>query len=540
MLKKLLNGQSKTITSAAILLGMATLASKLLGFLRLRLMTAVFGVGKIADAYTAASKVPEFVFDLLVLGAIASSFIPIFLSFMENNKEREGWEFVNNILNLLVVFTAALSIICAIFAPFITRLIAPGFIGDASQMSQTVLLMRILFITPAIFGASSVMGGILRSFRRFLIYAIAPLLYNIGIIIGIIFFSKFWGIMGTAVGAVLGSIMHLSIQFLGALSSGFRYKMSFKYGPGVKRLSKLMIPHIMGIAANQINVLIFVFIASRLASGDVFLFNSVEMIHRLPIGIFAISLSIAAFPTLASFGAKKEWDNFIETFSATASQALFWIIPSSAIIYALRIQIVRVILGSKGVSWATTISAGQTLGYLCAGMFAAGLLPLLARTFYSLQDTITPFLTGLLSSLISVAAGFYLAQKMGVSGLGLAFSAASIANIAILLIILKKRAGRLGAKKISLMLAKIVPASAVMILSIQAAKYLIASKVNMQTFLGIALQGSIAGLIGIIIYCIICLILKCEEMKIFIDALWRRIRFRKPVQVREISDEIDE
>ena len=539
--KKIFNSQSKTITSAAILLGTATLASKFLGFIKLRLLSMTFSVGAELDAYTAATKIPDLVFSLLVLGAISSSFIPIFLHYIDNKKEKDGWDFVNNVLNLIVAGTVIISIIGIIFAPQIIRIIAPGFKNDPRRFTKAVILMRILFANPVIFAASSVMGGILRSFKRFLLYALAPLLYNIGIIIGILFFSKWWGIFGVAAGAILGALMHFSIQFAGAIASGFKYRPIFSFRhSGIKKLFKLMIPHIMGIAANQINILIFTFIASRLIVGDIFLFNSTELIYNLPIGIFAISLSIAAFPMLSSLAAKKDWNKFRKTVSETIRQTLFLIIPSSVMIFALRAQIVRIVLGSKNVSWQTTAAASQTLGFLAMGMFAAGLLPLLSRSFYSLNDTFTPFISGLAGVVISAVCGFYFSSKIGVAGLGLAFAMAAGVNTFILIILLRKKLKGIEIKKIISLLFKVIPAAGLMAITIQSIKYIIAPRINMQTFFGVIMQGALAGIAGIVVYCIICLVLKWEEMILFKEALIRRLRFGRSVQTQEIADDIDE
>jgi len=541
MIKNLLNKQSKTITSAAILLGAATLVSKFLGFIRLRLLSGTFGVGSALDAYTVAIKIPDLVFNLLVIGAISSSFIPIFLSFIDKKQEKEGWEFVNGVLNLLLISTAIIATIGIIFAPQIVKTVAPGFKTDPERLKIAIILMRILFANPIIFAISSVMGGVLRSFKRFMLYALAPLLYNIGIIIGIVFFSKYFGIYGVALGNILGALMHFAIQFIGAFAAGFKYKfiLPLKHS-GIRKLSKLIVPHIMGIATNQVNILIFTFIASRLARGDIFIFNSAEIINSLPIGIFAFSLTIAAFPTLSSLSVEKKWDKFKETISTTFRQILFLIIPSSVIIYSLRAQLVRVVLGAKGVSWQTTTAAVQTLGFLTIGMFAIALLPLLSRAFYALNDTMTPFLSGLASTVVSIVSGFILADKFGVSGLGIAFSAAAVINILILVTLLWIRLKGFYIKKIAIMLTKIIPASFIMIYVMQWTKYSLAPSVDMQTFFGVAFQGFVAVTAGISIYCIVCLALRCEEMILFKDALWRRLRLRRPVQIQEIAEELDE
>ncbi|MFH1175332.1 MAG: murein biosynthesis integral membrane protein MurJ [bacterium] len=541
MIKKLLNNQSKTITSAAILLGIATFASKFLGFVKTWLLASTFGAGAALDAYYVAISIPEFVFNLLVVGAISASFIPIFLEYHSNKKETEAWDFMNGVLNLLTLVVLIISALFIIFAPQAVKLVAPGFREDSERFRLAVPLMRMLFITPVIFGISSVMSGAVRSFKKFLIYALAPILYNVGIIIGALFFSKYWGIFGVALGVILGSFMHLSIETFGAISSGFKYKfvIPLKH-KGIQKLFKLMIPNVMGIASDQVNGLIFTLIASKLMIGDITIFNFADTIRTLPIGIFALSFAVASFPTIADLAAKKDWDNFISTISGTARQILFWMIPSAIILYALRAQLVRVVVGAKGFSWSATQATAQTVGYFAIGICAAGLAPLLSRAFFSLHDTITPFFTGLCGMAVSVVAGFILAKKMGVPGLGLAFIFAAIIDVLLQTIILRKKLGRIEGDKIFIMLIKIFPAGAAMAFAMQKTKYFMANKVNMQTFKGVITQGTAAGIAGITVYCAVCLALRCEEMVLFKDALVRRMKFRKPVQIQDISSDLDE
>lgn len=539
--KKLLNGEFKSITSAAVLLGTATFASKFLGFIKTRLLSMVFGPGAVLDAYFAAISIPEFVFNLLVIGALSASLIPLFLGYLNNDQEKEAWEFMNGVLSLLVFVIAIISILSIIFAPQIIKVVVPGFNESEERFRLAVPLLRILFTTPIIFGISSVMSGVVRSFRKFLVYALAPILYNVGIIIGILVFSKFRGIYGVAFGVILGSFLHLAIETFGAVSSGFKYKFVLPFrNKGVRKLSKLMIPNIMGIASDQVNSLVFTLIASKLLIGDVTLFNFADIIRTLPIGIFALSFAVASFPSISDLAAKKDWDNFISTISGTARQIIFWMVPSAIGMFALRAQLVRVVVGSKNFSWQSTHSAAQTVGFFAIGICASGLAPLLSRAFFSLHDTITPFLTGLCGTAISITAGFILSKKMGVAGLGLAFVFAAIIDVFLQTIFLKKKLGRIDGDKIILTFAKIIPAGILMALAMQKAKYFTASKIGTDTFLRIALQGAIAGIVGITVYFSVCLLLKCEEMILFKDALLKKLQFRKSIAITEIVDDIDE
>src|SRR3989339_1605908 len=226
MIQRFLNSQAKSISSASLILAASYLASAFLGLFRDRLLAGTFGAGNELDVYYTAFTVPDFIALILIFGAISAAVIPIFSSYIIKSKE-EAWEYVSALFNIFLGFLILVCIVLIIFTPLIISLVAPGFSGDKKEMA--VLLMRIMFLSPIILGASNMISGILQVFHRFLVTALSPLLYNLGIIIGILFFVPAWGLAGLAWGVVLGGVLPLSVQLSALFVLGFKYRLSFNY-----------------------------------------------------------------------------------------------------------------------------------------------------------------------------------------------------------------------------------------------------------------------------------------------------------------------
>jgi len=531
MIKRLLNGQAKTITSAAIIIGAASLTSRFLGVIRDRILAGEFGAGDVLDTYYAAFRIPDLVFNLLVLGALSAGFIPIFTQYLREEKKNKAWELANQILTILLI---SLFVVCAllfVFAPQIMKLITPGF--DSEKMAMTVALTRIMFLSPILLGLSSVFGGILQSFRRFLVYSLAPILYNIGIIVGALFFVKIWGIYGLAIGVVLGALMHMLIQIPTSVYLGFRFKpiLNLK-DQGLRKIGRIMVPRTLTLGITQINFVVITIVASTLAAGSLAVFNLANNLQIFPVGIFGISFAIAAFPTLSSLALKEDKKEFIESFSNTTREILFFIIPASVLLIVLRAQIVRVILGSGNFTWEDTVLTMETLAMFSFSLFAQALIPLLLRAYYAFHKAMAPFVIGLFTVGINIILSLILTKPfvlfglhfhLGVSGLGLAFTLSSILDFMILWIFLRFLTKSLNESKILWSVAKILIASLVMAMVTQFMKYGIEPYFGTRTFIGIFLQGLISGLVGIAVFIVVALALRMQEMYTFLNSVKRRL-----------------
>jgi len=534
MFGKILNGESKTITGAALLLGAASLASRFLGVLRDRVLAGEFGAGNILDVYYAAFRIPDLVFNLLILGALSAGFIPIFTAAISAAKEKgehpnAAWEIANSVMNIMGV---ALALLCGLFillSPFVVPLITPGFAPE--KMALTVAMTQIMMLSPIFLGLSNILGGVLQSFKRFFVYSLAPIFYNVGIIIGALFFTRWWGIYGLAWGVVAGAIAHMLVQAPAVWQLGFRYRWLFDFfNSNVRKIGKLMIPRTLGLAVSQINLVVMTVIASTLVPGSLAVFNLANNLQYFPVGIIGISFAVAAFPLLGEFAAAGKKEEMVKSFSHTTRQILFFIVPASVLLLVLRAQIVRVIFGSGSFDWEDTILTADTLAYFVVSLFAQALIPLLARFFYAMQDTKTPFVIGLVSAGVNVLAAVFLVKPWGVAGLAMAFSLASVINFCLLWIFLRIKFGPLDEANILKSTFRISVAAIAMAFVMQIMKSILAPRVDMQTFLGVFGQGLGAGSIGLLIFAAAALVLGSREMFAVRDAIkYKLFRIKPPI-----------
>ena len=399
--QKFLNSQTKSISSASLILAISYLVSAVLGLLRDRLLAGTFGAGNELDVYYAAFTVPDFIALILIFGAIAAAVIPIFSSDLIKSKE-EAWRYVSTLLNVFLGFLIIVCMILIIFTPAIVSLTAPGFSGHKKDLA--VMLMRIMFLSPIILGASNMISGILQVFHRFLVTAIAPLLYNIGIIIGILFFVPKFGLQGLAWGVVLGGILHLSIQLPAFFFSGFRYKANFNYkDPGVVKTIKLMVPRSLGLGAGQLNTIATTAIASTLMAGSIAVFNLANNLSSILVNAVAVSVSTASFPSMSMAFLKEENGEFLRKFSSIFRQIIFLVVPISLLVLILRAQIVRVVLGAGKFGWADTKLTTACLGILAFNLIAQALILFLSKTFYAAHNTKIPAIISGLTVAFNIA-----------------------------------------------------------------------------------------------------------------------------------------
>ncbi len=531
---KLLSIQSKTITGAAIILGSASFVSRLIGIARDRVFAHLFGAGALLDSYYAAFRIPDLIYNLVIVGALSAGFIPIFTKLLTDDKD-EAWRVTNSIINILGFILLILSFILFIFTPQLTRFLVPGF--SAQQINNTVMLTRIMFFSPIILGLSSIVSGVLQSFKSFLIFALTPIVYNIGIIIGALFLVPIMGMTGLAWGVVLGAIFHLGIQLPSFFQYGWRYRPLFLWkNRSVRQIWRLMIPRALGLATTQLNLVVMTVMSSAVGVGSISVFNFANNIQQFPIGIIGISFAIAAFPALSQFIAENKKTDMIAHLSQVIRQIIFFIIPLTVIFLLLRAQIVRVILGSGQFTWSNTILTANTLAFFSLSLLAQSLIPLLARAFFAMRDTWTPFLVGLVSSLINIILGLYLKDILGVSGLALSFSLAMTVQLLLLWIILREKLGALEEGILLKSINKIAVAALVMAVFIQFIKTPLANVVDMTRLWGIFTQGAAAGILGLVVYVFICYGLKLDEMMQFKSSLQKRFIKLKNVQRGEITE----
>jgi putative peptidoglycan lipid II flippase len=535
---KFFNGEqsSTSITGAAFLIAAMGLVSRILGMLRDRILAAKFGAGDTLDAYYAAFKIPDLVFNLLIVGALSAAFVPVFTSLISKEKKDEAWRLANTVLTVGSMSLVILAVILLIVSPQLVSVITFGFSDEKKGI--VVGLTRIMLISPIVLGISGIIGGILNSFKKFFYYSLAPIFYNVGIIIGAVVFTNFWGVQGLAGGVVLGAVFHLLVQLPEVSRCGFQFRFALNLKDVfVRKVGRLMVPRTMGLAVTQINFLIVTILASTLKSGSLAIFNFANNLQSVPLGVFAISFSVAAFPTLSSLWAQDKKDEFIENFSKTFRQIMFFVIPLSVLLIVLRAQIVRVILGSGKFDWEDTIMTFQALGIFSLSLFAQSLVPLLARTFYALHNTRIPFVVGIISEVANLALGLLLIRHYEILGLVWAFTISTILNMSLLLLILHKKIGSLDEKNIIASVWKILFATFVAAVVTQFLKWVLSMVVDMQTFVGIFIQLSASLAAGLGAFVAVGNMLKLEELTFFVTVIKQKL-IKPKVLLDEQRDEV--
>lgn len=538
LLVSLFHGRAnRTVSGAALVIAVFGIASRLLGFVRDRILAGTFGAGDVLDAYYAAFRIPDFLYGLLVAGALSAAFVPVFTELREKKSEQSAWDLAGGVFLLLIILLGAVSVLSAIFAGPIMRAIVPGFSPEKQLLATN--LTRVMLIGPIFLGVSAVFGSVLVSFRNFIVFSLAPVFYNVGIILGAVIFAQFFGPIGLAMGVVLGTIFHAFVQYPSVRKAGFQF--SFHAASAVSRevwrVVRLMVPRSLGIAVGQVSFLVVTFFASALASGTLAAFTLANNIQSVPLGLFGVAFSLAAFPTLSGFAAKDERRRFSDMLLKTSRKVLFFVIPVSFMMIALRAQIVRVILGTGHFDWEDTRMTFEILGVLSISLFAQSLIPLFARAFFSLQDTKTPLLLAAFSEAIHIAILAVFVGEWGALSLALSFSIASVANAFLLYVFLRRRVEGWDDRSFLMSFSKVTIASLAALLAVQAGKFFFGlGNVELDTFFDVFSELVLSGALGIAAFIVASWLLKIEELESVRCFIVSRF-LRQPQLLKEAEEE---
>jgi putative peptidoglycan lipid II flippase len=394
--------------------------SRLLGLFRDRLLTSNFETS-ILDAYFSAFRIPDFLYNILILGTLSSAFIPLFSKLIHRkDKQQEAQSLVDDVLLIVGVVMGIISVIMIAFAPYLVKLVAISYEGQ--KLADAVTLTRIMAISPFIFSISSVLSSVLNAYKKFIIVALAPIVYNIGIIIGIIWLYPIWGVPGLGYGVVLGAILHLLIQIPSVLKLNISLKVDTKlYIKNLKRLWDLYWPRLLVIDTAMLSLFIGTIIASTKPDAVTY-FTLAFNLNALPLGVIAISFATAIFPYLTEAYAKEDEESFRDYVIGGISKNLLLLIPIMMLMLNFRSQIVRIVYGGGGFSWEATRITFQTFTILALSIPFQGLIPLLSRALFARHDTKTPMIVGIIGMLINIVLALVLSHYWGVLGVAAAFS----------------------------------------------------------------------------------------------------------------------
>ena len=440
LFKKGLNAiasKQANIFSAAFFIIITTIFSQILGFLKYRLLVSIFGASSDLGVFLASFRIPDFLFQIVIAGALSSAFIPIFSEYLSKEKREEAYSFTSSLITIGITLFVIISILISIFAYPLSSLIAPGF----SQKELTLMadLTRILLLTQIFFILGTLVTAILQSFQHFIIPGVASSFYNLGIIIGLLVFTPILGIHGAVIGVLLGSLLFFVVQLPLLKTVGFRFTPKFNIESGVMRIFHLMIPRSLTLLVTQIAITANVAFASFISARALVIFDLAQSLVMAPVVLFGQSIAQASFPSLSLKHNNRE--EFLYIFLSSFTQILYLTFPISAILIVLRIPIVRLFYGAKGFDWFATVDTGKTLAFFAICIFAQALMYLLSRAFFALKDTKTPFIVTLVSVIFNIVSAYYfiLILKLQIYYLALSFSVASIFSVVVLIVLLDRK-----------------------------------------------------------------------------------------------------
>lgn len=529
--RKIYNHKTERVSLAALILSVFSFLSFLLGILRDRLITGKFGAGNELDVYYASFRIPDFIAIVLMTGAIGVAIIPIFTKNLIESREK-AFLYLSNLLNLSLLFLVLICAILFIFTPNLMFLIAPGFSDEKKEI--TSILTRIMFLSPILLGISNIMSAVLRVFQRFLITALAPVVYNLGSIIGIIFLVPKMGVVGLAWGIVLGAFLHFLIQVPAFFKVGFRIKNNFNFKDKDFLLTiKLTVPRALGLAASQINLVVITIIGSTLIPGTVGIFSLANDLAMPIIGLVAVPFAVAVFPALSMAYSKGDKREMLLRFSFVFRQIIFLIIPISAVSFVLRAHLVRLAFGTGRFDWSATKLTAACFGIFMTGLFAQGLIYLVSKAFYAMRDTKIPAIVSIFSVITTIAFSYFFVwlfsfqnifseifakilriegmQNLAVVALPFAISLDAILQLLLLLFLLKRKVGDFHIKEVLTSFGKVLAATFLTIIFTYFIRQTLSKFMALESFLEVFLQTGVASGFGLLFYFLISSMFKSSE-----------------------------
>jgi putative peptidoglycan lipid II flippase len=466
-----MNKENARIAKAAGIVGMATMLSRIFGFIRDMVVAALFGAGLHTDAFFVAFRIPNLLRRLLGEGSLTVAFVPVFTEYLKTRSKEAALELANVAFTILSVILVVVSILGIVFSPIIVTVMAPGFVHTPAQFELAVFLNRLMF--PYIFFISMVAlcMGVLNSLRHFAAPALSPVILNLSMIGAALLLRGFFEqpIVALAVGVIIGGVLQLAMQWPVLIKMGapLRFKCKFSH-PGIKQMGRLLIPTLIGSGIYQINIFIGTILASLLPKGSVSYLYYADRLVELPLGVFAIAVGTATLPSFSSQVAKGELENLKQTISFSMRLILFITIPASIALIALREPIISVLFQRGAFGASSTVLTSQALLYYTIGLWAFSLIRVVDSAFFSLQDRKSPLKAAFAALLVNIICSVILMFPLKHGGLALATSIASAANVLMLMFILKKKIGSFLLPDFYISFMKTTLASSVMLGAIAA------------------------------------------------------------------------
>lgn len=535
-----------SINQAALLLGLFTFFSQILALVRDRLFASQIGVGGELDIYYTAFRIPDIVFAIAASLVSVTILIPFFIESGKGDTQdthKNKQHFVQQILSAFTIGMIGISVLVFFLMPFLAKIIAPGF--DVYAIHSLVKLSRIMLLSPILLGFSNLFGMITQANKRFFVYAIAPVFYNLGIILGVILLYPMFGVTGLAWGVVIGACMHMGIQLPVVLREGYMLRFSWSIDwKNIWRIVSISLPRTLTLSMSKIIITILVALASTLPSGSVTIFNFAWNLQNVPLALIGMSFSVAAFPTLVQYFTDCDYENFLKQIIAPARQIIFWAIPVTVFFIVLRAHIVRVILGTGVFSWNDTRLTAAALALFVLSIMFQSLTLLLVRGYYAAGKTWRPFMVTMMSSVVTIVSAFLflhifqtapalqhfteeILRVPDLTGtpvlvLAFAYSFGEIIRFMVMGIWFYTEFMRGYSVGLRRVFFQSLFASFVMGFVIYELLRLFDNMLDINTFHGVFLQGFFSGVMGIVALVVVLKLIKNEEINAILHALHAR------------------
>jgi putative peptidoglycan lipid II flippase len=514
---------SGTLARAGLIVTGAFLASRVLGWLRVVVLGNLFGAGEDLDAYYAAFRIPDLMFELVAAGAITSALIPVLSDLISNGERARAWRVASTIINLMLLVLIALALMMVVFAPAIVPWLVPGF--DEATTELTIELTRVMLIAPIFLATGSVVSAVLQTQDRFGAAAMAPVVYNASIIAGALLLVPSMGIYGVAVGVVVGAVGHLVVQ-LPALRGHFTYSVrADPSDPAARQTFWLMLPRAVGMGANQITFLVNTALATTVAVGAVVSYTVAFSVLQIPIGVIALPIGIVLLPTLSRAIATGHEGQFGSTV-VSALRLLLWLsLFVAAVGFVARDEVVELLFG-WGFDDVALVATAAALGIFLLGLPAHSMNVILARAFYAGKDTITPVTVAIISVGVNVAISIAAVGTLGISGLALGIAMGAWFEATTLTFLLRRRHASIEGRAIvsggalSLVGAALAAVTAALVLALGLAP------AGLSSVLALILELTLATGAGLAVYLLYSRVVRLPELPRAIGLVRSAIRPR--------------
>ncbi len=518
-----MENSQRQVARAAALVMVAFAVSRLLGLVRQIVFGAYFGTGPEMDAYVAAVRIPDAIFLVVAGGALGSAFIPLFTGRLARNETGAAWRLASAIMTILVVVLVPISVASIVLAPWLVRVfVAPGLAPEVQ--ARTVELMRVMLLSPTIFGVSGIVMGALNAHQHFLLPALAPIVYNVGLIVGgIVGGLTPVGAMGPAIGMAAGAVGHFAVQLPGLVRYRAKLRPTLGRGdPGVREVGLLIVPRVLGMAAAQINIIVSSNLASRLGPNAISTLDYAWRVMLLPQGIFAQAVGTAVFPTFSRQAALGETEALRTTLTKSLGLLIALTIPASVGMVMLGEPIVAAMFQRGAFDAEATRAVAWSLAFFAVGLVGHSALEVLGRAFYALHDTWTPALAAGAAVVLNAGLGLWLpgvfarGGGLPLGGLALSTALAALFETAVLFVLARRRLGSVGGRSIVSTTARVVVASLGMAIALWVFLSVGPDDPYLQSLIGVS--------IGVVVYVALAWILGIDQLRLAVRMILSRVR----------------